>query len=201
MKRYYLYEGILAAIAGLLLIIFPEFWIRFIVTVLGLSAIAYGVYNLKYEKALFADKTYERTILIRSIVSIVIGVMVTIFPLTLAKAAWNAMRIILIIYLILSATAGFYAAALLKNTDIDRKRYFIENLILVGLAVVLIFLSDNLGVVIMRLVGVIGMIGGIALAVYEIISQKKQVITTDSASDSENEEATEAGSESAGEEE
>ena len=130
-----------------------------------------------------------------------IGVMVTIFPLTLAKAAWNAMRIILIIYLILSATAGFYAAALLKNTDIDRKRYFIENLILVGLAVVLIFLSDNLGVVIMRLVGVIGMIGGIALAVYEIISQKKQVITTDSASDSENEEATEAGSESAGEEE
>lgn len=201
MKRYYLYEGILAAIAGLLLIIFPEFWIRFIVTVLGLSAIAYGVYNLKYEKALFADTTYERTILIRSIVSIVIGVMVTIFPLTLAKAAWNAMRIILIIYLILSATAGFYAAALLKNTDIDRKRYFIENLILVGLAVVLIFLSDNLGVVIMRLVGVIGMIGGIALAVYEIISQKKQVITTDSASDSENEEATEAGSESAGEEE
>lgn len=201
MKRYYLYEGILAAIAGLLLIIFPEFWIRFIVTVLGLSAIAYGVYNLKYEKALFADTTYERTILIRSIVSIVIGVMVTIFPLTLAKAAWNAMRIILIIYLILSATAGFYAAALLKNTDIDRKRYFIENLILVGLAVVLIFLSDNLGVVIMRLVGVIGMIGGIALAVYEIISQKKQVITTDSASDSENEEATEVGSESAGEEE
>lgn len=201
MKRYYLYEGILVAIAGLLLIIFPEFWIRFIVTVLGLSAIAYGVYNLKYEKALFADTTYERTILIRSIVSIVIGVMVTIFPLTLAKAAWNAMRIILIIYLILSATAGFYAAALLKNTDIDRKRYFIENLILVGLAVVLIFLSDNLGVVIMRLVGVIGMIGGIALAVYEIISQKKQVITTDSASDSENEEATEAGSESAGEEE
>lgn len=201
MKRYYLYEGILAAIAGLLLIIFPEFWIRFIFTVLGLSAIAYGVYNLKYEKALFADTTYERTILIRSIVSIVIGVMVTIFPLTLAKAAWNAMRIILIIYLILSATAGFYAAALLKNTDIDRKRYFIENLILVGLAVVLIFLSDNLGVVIMRLVGVIGMIGGIALAVYEIISQKKQVITTDSASDSENEEATEAGSESAGEEE
>ena len=201
MKRYYLYEGSLAAIAGLLLIIFPEFWIRFIVTVLGLSAIAYGVYNLKYEKALFADTTYERTILIRSIVSIVIGVMVTIFPLTLAKAAWNAMRIILIIYLILSATAGFYAAALLKNTDIDRKRYFIENLILVGLAVVLIFLSDNLGVVIMRLVGVIGMIGGIALAVYEIISQKKQVITTDSASDSENEEATEAGSESAGEEE
>lgn len=201
MKRYYLYEGILAAIAGLLLIIFPEFWIRFIVTVLGLSAIAYGVYNLKYEKALFADTTYEHTILIRSIVSIVIGVMVTIFPLTLAKAAWNAMRIILIIYLILSATAGFYAAALLKNTDIDRKRYFIENLILVGLAVVLIFLSDNLGVVIMRLVGVIGMIGGIALAVYEIISQKKQVITTDSASDSENEEATEAGSESAGEEE
>ena len=107
MKRYYLYEGILAAIAGLLLIIFPEFWIRFIVTVLGLSAIAYGVYNLKYEKALFADTTYEHTILIRSIVSIVIGVMVTIFPLTLAKAAWNAMRIILIIYLILSATAGF----------------------------------------------------------------------------------------------
>ena len=62
---------------------------------------------------------------------------------------------ILIIYLIATAVLGFYAASLLKDTGIERKRYFIENIILLVIAIALILLSPAaLGKVIIRIVGI-----------------------------------------------
>ena len=129
MKRWYLFSGILAALLGLLVIIFPSFWIKLVVVIIGLAAIAYGIYCLKFTKALSDDIYYRRTILIKSIVSIIAGVMAVLFPLAIGGAAWTAMIWVLIIYLLASAAIGFYAAALLKDSGVERKRYIIENLL------------------------------------------------------------------------
>jgi uncharacterized membrane protein HdeD (DUF308 family) len=64
MKRWYLFSGILAALLGLLVIIFPSFWIKLVVVIIGLAAIGYGIYCLKFTKALSEDIYYRRTILI-----------------------------------------------------------------------------------------------------------------------------------------
>ena len=48
MKRWYLISGILAALLGILIIIFPAFWIKLVVVIIGLAAIAYGIYSLKF---------------------------------------------------------------------------------------------------------------------------------------------------------
>ena len=42
MKRWYLFSGILAALLGILVIIFPAFWIKLVVIIIGLAAIAYA---------------------------------------------------------------------------------------------------------------------------------------------------------------
>ena len=152
MKRWYLFSGILAALLGLLVIIFPSFWIKLVVVIIGLAAIAYGIYCLKFTKALSDDIYYRRTILIKSIVSIIAGVMAVLFPLAIGGAAWTAMIWVLIIYLLASAAIGFYAAALLKDSGVERKRYIIENLLLLAVAVVLILISPRaLGNAIIRL--------------------------------------------------
>ena len=91
MKRWYLFSGILAAILGLLVIIFPAFWIKLVVIMIGLAAIGYGIYSLKFTKALSEELGYRRTILIKSIVSIIAGVMAVLFPLAIGGAAWTAM--------------------------------------------------------------------------------------------------------------
>ena len=54
--------------------------------------------------------------------------MAVLFPLAIGGAAWTAMIWMLIIYLLASAAIGFYAAALLKDAGVERKRYIIENL-------------------------------------------------------------------------
>jgi len=176
MKRWYLFSGILAAILGLLVIIFPQFWIRLVVVIIGLAAIAYGIYCIKFTKAVFDDSYYKRTILIKSIVSIIAGVMAVLFPLAIGGAAWTAMIWVLIIYLLVSAAIGFYAAALLKDSGVERKRFIIENLLLLAVAVVLILISPRaLGNAIIRLIGIIVMVAGIVLVVFDILSSKNEV--------------------------
>ena len=176
MKRLYLFSGIMAAILGLLVIFFPAFWIKLVVIVIGLAAVAYGIYSLKFTKIISDDSSYRRTILIKSIVSIIAGVMSVLFPLAIGGAAWTAMIWILIFYLMLSAAAGFYAAALLKDSGVERKRYIIENLLLLAIAVVLILLSPrDLGMAIIRLIGVVVLVGGIALIMFDVLSNRGEV--------------------------
>ncbi len=177
MKRGCLISGILLAVIGLLLFLFPTFWVNFVVILLGLASIVYGIYNIKYTRALFENTVYERTILIKSIVSIVAGIIVVIFPLTVAKAAWNVMIWILIIYLIVSAFLGFFAASLLKDSGIDRKRYILENLGLLALAVILIILSPKtLGSFIIKLIGIATIILGAFLIILDLNSKSKKDI-------------------------
>ena len=177
MKKWNMYYGIIMALVGLLVIIFPAFWVKVVVILLGLAAVAYGIYGLKYNKSIFENTMYERTILIKSIASIMIGVMAILFPLAIGNAAWTAMIWVLIIYLILAAIMGFYAAALLKESGIERKRYFIENLSLLAVAVILILISPKaLGTAILRIIGVAAMIAGAGIILFEIFSKKKEIV-------------------------
>lgn len=176
MKRWYLISGILAALLGLLIIIFPTFWIKLVVVIIGLAAIAYGIYSLKFTKGISDDISYRRTILIKSIVSIIAGVMAVLFPLAIGGAAWTAMIWVLIIYLLASAAIGFYAAALLKDSGVERKKYIIENLLLLAIAVVLILISPrDLGKAIIRLIGIVVLLGGVGLILFDVFSSRGEV--------------------------
>ena len=176
MKRWYLFSGILAALLGLLVIIFPAFWIKLVVVILGLAAIAYGIYSLKITKVISDELNYRRIILIKSIVSIVAGLMAVLFPLAIGGAAWTAMIWLLIFYLLISAAAGFYAAALLKDSGVERKRYIIENLLLLAAAVVLILISPrSLGNAIIRLIGIVVLVAGLALILFDVFSARGKV--------------------------
>lgn len=179
MKKWYMTAGILAAVLGLLIIIFPAFWINLVVTVLGIGAIAYGIYNLKFAKDLIEVEIYKKTVMIKSIVSIVIGAMAVLFPIAIGNAAWTAMKIVLIIYLIGAAAIGFFSVSLMKDTEIERKRYIFENLILLGVAVVLILLSPKaLGEAIIRIVGIVAVVCGACLIVFEVLAKKKEIVVT-----------------------
>ena len=176
MKRWYLFSGILAALLGILVIIFPAFWIKLVVVIIGLASIGYGIYSLKVTKVISDDYSYRRTILIKSIVSIIAGVMAVLFPLAIGGAAWTAMIVMLIIYLILSAASGFYAAALIKDSGVERKRYIIENLLLLAVAVVLILISPrSLGNAIIRLIGIVVLVAGVGLILFDVFSHRNVV--------------------------
>ena len=176
MKRWYLFSGILAALLGILIIIFPSFWIKLVVIIIGVAAIVYGIYSIRFTKSISDDVYYRRSIIIKSIVSIIAGVMAVLFPLAIGGAAWTAMIWMLIIYLLASAAIGFYAAALIKDAGVERKRYIIENLLLLAIAVVLILISPRaLGNAIIRLIGIVVLVAGLGLILFDVFSGRGEV--------------------------
>ena len=177
MKNWNLFTGIGLAILGLLVIIFPAVCVKVVVILLGLASIAYGIYSLKFTKAIFENSSYELSIMIKGIVSIVVGVSAVAFPLAIGNAAWTVMIWILVGYLIVSAILGFYAAALLKDSSVNRKKYFLENLGLLAIAIFLIILTPNtLAKVIFRIVGIVAIVAGAIIILVEIISNKKTIV-------------------------
>lgn len=150
------------ALFGLLVLVFPKFWINLVVFVTGLGAVAYGIYNLTFTRRIFQDSMYETVILIKSIFSIVIGIISVFLPIAVADIMLRTMIYVLIVYLFLAAIIGFYSVSLLKNTEIDRKHYIIENLMLVIIAILLIIISpEKLGVFIIRVIGFAALVFGL----------------------------------------
>lgn len=170
MKKWDLVNGILLAVLGLLLIIFPGFWVKLVVLVLGLAAIIYGIYNFKTTKIVEAPD-FGRSMNWRGVISLIMGVCAIIFPFVF-KDIWNLMVWFLIIYLVVSAVLGFYAAALLRNTGVNRSKYIFENFLLLVVAVALLVLKllglEN----IVRIIGIIGLIIGGALIAFSLIFKK-----------------------------
>ena len=161
------------AILGFLILLFPAFWIKLVVFAVGLGAIAYGVYNLIFTRHVFQDPVYENVILVKSVFSIVVGVISVLFPLAVASTMWNTMVYVLVVYLLLDAVIGFYSVSLLKTANIDRRKYILENFCLVVVAVVLIVISPGrLGLFVIRLVGFILLAGSVLTLALTVLLKK-----------------------------
>ena len=78
--------------------------------------------------------------MIRSLVSIVIGLLAVILPMTVAETMWTIMIYILAVYLVCVACLGFYGMYVLRNTEIELKNYLLENFILSSQ----LYLANNL---------------------------------------------------------
>ena len=164
------------AFLGLLVLIFPSFWIKLVVFIVGLGSVAYGIYNLLITRRIFQDSMYETVILVKSIFSIVVGFISVLLPIAVADTMWKVMIYVLIVYLLLAAIIGFYSVSLLKTTEIDRKKYVFENLALVILAVILIIISpEKLGIFIIRLIGLALFLCALFMLAIQFI-MKKNVI-------------------------
>ena len=176
MKNYnwLFYLGL--ACLGLLVLIFPSFWINLVVFVVGLGSVAYGLYNLIFTRRIFQDSMYETVILVKAVFCIVIGLISVIIPLAVAEAMWKSMIYVLIVYLLLAAVMGFYSVSLLKSTEIDRKKYIFENLALLVLAAVLIIISpEKLGIFIIRLIGLALFLFSLLMIALQFMLEKNTV--------------------------
>lgn len=180
MKKFNWLLGAILAALGLLVIIFPSFWIKIIVVLFGAAAIAYGVYNIIFAKTVLENTKFANVILIKSIISIMIGTLAVVLPLAFANTVLKIMMIVLAVYLIVAAGIGFYSVSLLKDSGVDRKRYVWENLILLIAGILLFLISpEKLGSAIVRIIGIASLIVGAILLFLEFgFKRKKEIVVT-----------------------
>ncbi len=164
MKKSNFLVGILITLIGLLLLIVPRQCVKAIVILLGIEAIANGIFSLMYTRKLVPDSSFQFTVIIRGMLSLVIGLLAFFLPLKFVKvvaAIWSIVLYILAIYLIASAALELFAMGKIRNTEIDRKSYILEALISIIAAVIMFIVPvEKVGVTILRFAGLIVAIAG-----------------------------------------
>lgn len=182
--------SVLIFVLGLAMVIAPTQLLGFLVIVLGAGAIVLGLYDIIKVRKIAEDSKYRLAVVIRGVVSLIIGVLAIILPIKVAQAAIGAMQIVLGIYLVLCAVVDFYLVVKLHQLSIPAKAMAGKALVCFAVGVLLFVLkAETIANVIMRIIGVVIMLGGVAFLVYTIV-KKPTVVEPDSVRDADEEETT-----------
>jgi len=178
-KTNWVIGGVLL-VAGVILTAAPVFVVKALVVLLGLGAVADGVYSLMYEKSISTNPSYQKTILYKSVANIVMGLVAVIVPLFIAKTAWFAITYILGIYLVISAFGGLFASSQLKDSEVDRKALTVESLFHLVAAVLLFLIGpEKLGKSIVRIIGILTLAAGVVLLTVQVLRMKNTTVVKD----------------------
>lgn len=167
MRKSYLGIGILSLIAGLLMLFSPDAWIKVVVILLGLAAIVNGCFNLFYVRRIFDDDYFRRSIIVRGLLSLVVGLVAVILPLALASAIWTAMVYMLAAYLLVSAALELYASLRLRASGVDTKPYYGEIVGSIILAIILFIIPAQVGIVLVRICGALLVLSGLGVIFWQ----------------------------------
>lgn len=161
--------GILTAVIGLIVLIFPKRSIEVVVILLGICAIINGIYNLTKVYKISENPEFKRVVLIRSVVSIILGILAVALPFMFIKVIETIVKILLYveaIYLILSAFAEIFMVEKLKSENTNVKNLQLEILGSILIAVLLFLLAANFAETVVRILGVVCMVAGISYSVF-----------------------------------
>lgn len=207
MKKKNIILGAVLAVVGLLMAIMPATCIKAVVVLVGLAAAAIGIYNLFTTYKTVENPELKKTILIKSIISIIIGVVAVVFPFALLKTVtsiWKIISFILGVYLVLYAIFGFYSAVKLKDASAEDKKKNIKESFTSLLVAVLLFIIpiETVGTTFVRIIGIAGLVIGVFLVILEVVISKRTTVakaedvtvsddTTDTSSENDTNDTTE----------
>lgn len=178
MKTKNIILGAVLAILGIVMIAIPDTCIKAVVVIVGAAAVAFSVYNLLVVYKQSEDAAFKKTLLIKSIITFVVGLISVICPFVLVKTVETIFKIfsfILAAYLILYAGVSVYSSAKMRaDFPEESKRLIFEALIFVAIAILLILIPiDQFGQAFVRIVGLGGLIIGLVMVAVEIVVSKR----------------------------
>lgn len=167
MKKSNILIGILTAAVGILMLINPSWCGKVIVLLLGVAAIVNGIFNLVTVRKLIDDTSFQMTIMLRGIISIIIGLLAVSLPEAVGNTMWTVMMYILGAYLLASACMESYAVAKLRSAGIDRRQYIMEIVItLIASVIMFVCPAANFWNVLCRIMGSLLLLASATYIIY-----------------------------------
>ena len=180
----FLWSG-LCIFLGFMLSIFTKFSIKIIVIALGAGAIVKGLYDFFKLRKLSSDPIFNRLILIRSLASLLVGLLAVFLPLAFFTTAETIIRVLLYllaVFILASGFMQFFFAAKLEPEDIHIKPMRIEAVSSVFVAIFLFVIATINITGIIRIVGILLVVFGVLYVIY-LWRHRALVINPDSVQD------------------
>lgn len=158
--KWFLFGGILMILLGLVMLISPARFIEVFWILIGIAVILEGFITLFSVLPEIESPEVRKTLKIRGILAVAVGLVSVFLPLFVAGAAWAIMLYILGIEMLISAGLEFLVIRDMKAMDLPVREYVIEAILLIALALVLFLFPFQIGTLFVRLVGVLIILGG-----------------------------------------
>lgn len=159
--------GIIVAAVGILMEISPSACLAIIVVLLGVGAVAYGVFDIIKVRLLSENQIFRRASLIQGLLSIVIGMFAVALPLATANAAIKVVLYVLGVYFVIGAASEIFMILKLSEEDIKIKGMPFQSIAMLILGVLMFILpSQAVASFILRICGIFVILGGSGYAIY-----------------------------------
>ena len=175
MRKSILAIASLILVMGLTMIIAPQTWIQIIVIVLGLFAFGSGIYQLIIVRPKVYESAKQKVIIIRGIISAIVGLLAITLPIVLASTVWTIMLYVLAVYLLLSAISEALVLKQLREAGMSNKFVTTEIITSLALAILLFVLPGTIAYILIRIAGIAAIIISIIIAYKEWKSKNTQI--------------------------
>ena len=182
MRKTYVGLSILLFLVGLVMVFSPEGWIKACVIIIGFSILLNGFYNIIKMRVLLLNPFFQKAIVVRGILSILVGLLAVLLPLLVAKLVFSVLLYGLAIYLFIASVIQGYALYKIKDAGYSIAPYLYEIVFSIVLALVFIFIPTEVGKSIVRIFGIIVSLAAIGFIIYEWKS-KPYIIQAESVED------------------
>lgn len=173
MKRHFLIIGILLVLLGLVMLFAPKGFINALVVCVGIIAIVDGIINLISVRNLIDDTDFKKAFTLRAILNIIIGLAAVIVPVFFAGLVWTVIIYVLAAQLVISAGIEIYGVWKMNKAGISYSAYLFEAIVSILLAMVLFAIPAAIGLTLIRLIGILIIVAGIAIAAWGLQAEKR----------------------------
>ena len=165
MRKSYLLLAALTAVIGIMMILAPTECVKVSVIVLGIAAIINGLHSLISVRKILPNSAFSTTETIKGFSSIVLGILAVLLPLAFAGILWTVMIYVIAVYLFLSGAVEIFNITQLKAANLETHSFSTEAIVSIILSIIMFCLPAKIGVIIIRLGGIILLIGS-AVCIY-----------------------------------
>ena len=156
---------ILTAILGLVLIFAAEPIINVIIISFGIYLLINGINIFLTLSKLSNDKAFIISCYVRAIVTIILGIICVVMPVSIAHFAWKTLMIVIGIYSLLSCITEIYSLSKLSNTGFSNKKYIYEIVTSLITAIIAFMLPSSFGFTIIKFAGFTLLVIAIIMAI------------------------------------
>jgi uncharacterized membrane protein HdeD (DUF308 family) len=158
--------GVLLAALGVFMMFQSESFAQVLVAVIGIVLVLSGIYSIGSTRAYAWSKRGRSVYLVKSILSIVVGLLAVTLPLAVATVSWSVLIYLLAAQLAISALISLFNGIVLRNGEISVSPIFVEAFSSLVLALLLFLFPRQIGSMILKIVGFIVFAIGLGLVVW-----------------------------------
>jgi len=164
--------GIFAVIIGSFIFFQTANFAMFLVIALGIYAVLNGVVVLFTGTRAPLHSRARQAVLIRGGLSLAVGICAVFLPMIFLQVTWFLMLLIVGIHLLISGVLGVVNALDMKRYEIPYVSRMAEAVISIALALLIIFMPQQIGETLLKMLGVIVVGYGIMMIVKGISRRK-----------------------------